>query len=68
MSSHLPADGQFLLATKRASRRGPLLPLPLRLDFTSLTFHSHGPRIQRGTEPAMTTKAKERLNAIPRSA
>jgi hypothetical protein len=68
MSSRLTTDRQFVLATKPVSPKEPLLLRPLRLDYALLSFHSHGPTIQRGTAPAMTTTAKERLNAIPRSA
>ena len=68
MSSRLTMHGGLRRATKQALPKGSLYFLRLRYECVLSTFHSHGPRIQRGTEPAMTTTAKERLNAIPKSA
>jgi hypothetical protein len=68
MSTRSQAHGLFLLATKPAPPKELSGRLLLRLGYALLTFHSHGLRIQRGTEPAITTTAKQRLNPIPRSA
>ena len=68
MSSLGTTNRQLLLATKPVSPKEPLLLRPLRPGYALLSFHSHGLRIQRGTAPATITRAKERLNAIPRSA